>query len=61
MVWNILISTTWLLPLKYDQFSHLTRWKLSQAEPRRWRAFVINFAPCRLAANTRSQNAIDSS
>ena len=36
------ISTTWLVPLKWLQRPQIRRWKLSQAEPRRWRALVIS-------------------
>ena len=36
------ISTTWLLPLKWLHLPQIRRWKLSQAEPRRWRALVIS-------------------
>ena len=53
------ISTTWLWPLKCDHCSQITRWKFSQAEPRRWRALLISAWPCRLAANSCSQKAID--
>ena len=53
------ISTTWPRPLKCDHCSHFTRWKFSQAEPRRWRALVISLWPCRSAAKSFSQKAID--
>ena len=43
------------------QRSHSTRLKLSQAEPRRWRAFDINLWPPRLRAKIFSQAAIVSS
>ena len=51
------ISTTfsWL------QLSHSTRLKLSQAEPRRWRALVISRLPPRLLAKIASHLAIVSS
>ena len=41
------ISTTWLRPLKCDHCSHLTRWKLSHAEPRRCLALDASLAPSR--------------
>src|SRR5581483_5332260 len=51
-------SNTMLLWL---QRSHKTRLKLSQAEPRKWRAFDINLWPPRLRAKIVSQAAIVSS
>ena len=56
------ISTTWL-PCAFfsHHWSQTTRWKFSQADPRRWRALVISFSPCRLSANSFSQKATDCS
>src|SRR5271155_4482187 len=41
--------------LPYDHFSHSTRGKFSQAEPRMCAAFDINLWPPRYLANIRSQ------
>ncbi len=54
------ISTTWLpRGLRSHHCAHTTRWKFSQAEPRRWRALLIRGAPPSVSANTRSQKAMD--
>ena len=55
------ISTTWERPLKWLHAPQIRRLKLSQAEPRRWRALVISSAPSRTSANSFSQKAMEPS
>ncbi len=47
--------------LPWCQRLQSTRWKLSQAEPRRWAALLMSRWPSRYFANSFSQKAIDCS
>ena len=47
--------------MKQLHWPQISRLKLSQADPRMWRALVMSFAPSRVSAKSFSQKAIEAS